>query len=290
VPWASSGSTTWYGSDCKRMRRPSIRRPGRPALRERYNEGRTPARFVDRLADTDLDRLNELLPWRCFTVDSRGRPFGGLAWRGKRVTPEQIPDRRIQLFHERFDLSDKHVLEIGCFEGTHTIALCRLAERVTAIDARVENVVKTVVRCAFFDEHPRVFPYDVEGNAADYDLLHADFCHHVGVLYHLTDPVSHLRRLGTWISGGLMLDTHYAREADASEEYEVDGESFRFRHYEELGREDVFSGMQPHSKWLLLDDIAGVLRGVGFDQVDVVETRDERNGPRVLLFAEQSPL
>lgn len=270
------------------MRLPSLRSLGRPALDERYAEARTPAPFVDRLADADLNRLNEVLPWRCFTVDSHGRPFGGVAWRGKRVTPQLIPDPRIERFHERFDLSDKHVLELGCFEGVHTIALCRLAKQVTAIDARVENVVKTIVRCAFFDERPRVFPYDVESNVEDDQLMRAELCHHVGVLYHLTDPISHLRRLGTWISHGLMLDTHYAREEDAAEEYEVSGERFRFRRYGERGREDAFSGMQPHSKWLLLDDITAVLRGTGFEAVEIVERRDERNGPRVLLFAERS--
>jgi 2-polyprenyl-3-methyl-5-hydroxy-6-metoxy-1,4-benzoquinol methylase len=268
------------------VRLPSLRSLARPALEERYPEARVPARFVDRLDEADLSRLNELLPWRCFTVDSQGRPFGGVAWRGKRVAPQVIPDPRIERFHERFDLSDKHVLEIGCFEGVHTIALCRLAERVTAVDARVENVVKTLVRCAFFDERPRVFPYDVE-RAEDDELMRADLCHHVGVLYHLTDPISHLRGLGVWISRGVMLDTHYARDEDATEEYEVDGERFRFRRYEERGREDAFSGMRPHSRWLRLDDITGGLGSAGFDRVEVVETREERNGPRVLLFAER---
>ena len=272
------------------MRVPSIRRLQRRSLHTRYSESRTEASFVERLTDDDLGRLNELLPWRCFTVDCNGRPFGGAAWRGKRVMPESIPDRRIELLQERFDLSDKHVLEIGCFEGIHTIALCRLAERVTAIDARVENVVKTVVRCAFFDERPRVFLYDVESEEDSDDLMHSDVCHHVGVLYHLEDPITHLRRLGRWISRGLMLDTHYAREEDVTDEYQVGGERFRFQRYKELGRADVFSGMRPTSKWLRLDDIERVLRESGFDSVEIVETRAERNGPRVLLFAERSSL
>ena len=268
------------------MRLPSLRLFGRPTPRKHYAEtARIPGRFVDQLTDADLDRLNRLLPWRCFTVDSHGRPLGGVAWQGKRTEPQLIPDPRIEHFHERFDLSDKHVLEIGCFEGVHTIALCRRAARVTAVDARVENVVKTIVRCAFFDAWPRVFMHDVEDSAEGDDLLHADVCHHVGVLYHLADPISHLRRLGTWISVGLMLDTHYAREEDVTAEYELDGERFRYRRYEEHGRADVFSSMRPHSKWLLLDDIAGALNSAGFDRVDIVATREERNGPRVLLFA-----
>jgi SAM-dependent methyltransferase len=269
------------------MRIPGIRRLGRPSLQERYDEGQTVSELLDRLSDDDLDRLNDLLPWRAFTVDSRGRPFGGTAWRGKRDRPSELPDRRILLFHERFDLSDKHVLEVGCFEGIHTIALCRLAEQVTAVDARIENVAKTIVRCGFFDVRPRVAVCDVEAVEND-ALLHADLCHHVGVLYHLDDPVTHLRRLGTWVSRGVMLDTHYADDEDATEEYTVDGERFRYRHYRERGRADVFSGIQPSSKWLRLGDIERLLLAAGFGTVEIVETRDERNGLRVLIFAERS--
>ena len=267
------------------MRLPSLRSYLRfAAPRARYTESRAPAHFVDRLTDEDVERLNRLLPWRCFTVDAHGRAVGGVAWRGKRNEPQPIPDPRIARFHERFDLTGRHVLEIGCFEGVHTIALCRLAASVTAVDARIENVVKTIVRCGLYDVRPRVFVFDVEGSD-DNDLMGADLCHHVGVLYHLTDPVSHLRRLGEWISGGVMLDTHYARPEDATDEYEPDGTRFRYRRYAEHGRGDVFSGMRSHSKWLLLDDIERVLSEAGFDTVEVVETREERNGPRVLLFA-----
>jgi tRNA (mo5U34)-methyltransferase len=127
----------------------------------------------------------------------------------------------------------------------------------------------------------------VEAEEADDDLMKSDVCHHVGVLYHLEDPITHLRRLGRWISRGLMLDTHYARDDDVTDEYLVGGERFRFRSYKELGRGDVFSGMRPASKWIRLDDIEGGLRRAGFDTVEIVETREERNGPRVLLFAER---
>ena len=205
-------------------------------------------------------------------MDGHGRAIGGVAWRGKRGDPQLIPDARIEYFHERFDLAGQHVLEIGCFEGVHTIALCRLASSVTAVDARIENVAKTVVRAALYDQRPRVFVFDVE--SSDWtDLVRADLCHHVGVLYHLTDPVRHLLQLGEWIARGVMLDTHYARPEGASHEYVVDGRSYRYRRYAEHGRHDVFSGMQAESKWLLLDDITATLRDAGFDSVEVVERR-----------------
>jgi 2-polyprenyl-3-methyl-5-hydroxy-6-metoxy-1,4-benzoquinol methylase len=253
----------------------------------RYEDGRAPGRWLDQLTDADVAMVNRLLPWRCFTVDSHGRALGHGAWRGKRDHPQPIPDPRIELFHERFDLTSQHVLEIGCFEGVHTIALCQRAARVTAVDARIENVAKTVVRCALYDARPRVVVFDVEGTGQD-EFIRADLCHHVGVLYHLADPVSHLRRLGDWISRGIMLDTHYALPEEATHEYELEGTRFRFRRYTERGRRDVFSGTHSHSKWLVLDDIVGLLGQAGFDTIDIVERREERNGPRVLLFAERS--
>ena len=65
-----------------------------------------------------------------------------------------MPDRRIVLMNEQFDLADKHVLEVGCFEGIHTVSLAMLARKVTALDARMENVVKTIVRSAMFGFTP----------------------------------------------------------------------------------------------------------------------------------------
>ena len=265
-----------------------LRRRRRPPLASRYDENRVAAPLVERLADEDLATLNELLPWQAFTVDSDGRPFGAAAYAGKRTEPGVIPDPRIVAFDERFGLAGKHVLEVGCFEGIHTIALAERADRVTAIDARIENVVKTIVRCALFAQHPLVTVLDLEDPAGSEDLLAADLCHHVGVLYHLSDPVAHLRLLGRTTSAGLMLDTQYTLPADATEEYESGGRSYRVRPYRELGREDVFSGMEPVSRWLTLEDIEAVLRESGFGTVEVVERRNERNGPRVWLFAEKA--
>jgi len=46
--------------------------------------------------------------------------------------------------------------------------------------------------------------------------------------------------------------------------------------------------MYDHSKWLRLEDIMNVLRIAGFRNVNVIEERQERNGPRVLLMAERN--
>lgn len=250
-----------------------------------YTEHRHEILHVDPLSDEDLARLNELLPWKAFTVDRHGRRFGGVAWRGKRDRPQPVPDRRALLLNERFGLADKHVLEFGCFEGIHTVGLMRLAAQVTAVDGRIENVAKTIVRTALYGYHPRVFVHDVEQVPASYAMLQADVLHHVGVLYHLRDPVRHLQEIGRYVRSGVMLDTHYALDEEARQVYEVDGREFRYKQFQEQGRADVFSGLGASSKWLPLDVITALLRQTGFGEIDIVETRQERNGPRVLLIA-----
>jgi hypothetical protein len=250
-----------------------------------YAEYRHPIRHVDPLTDDDLSRLNDLLPWKAFTVDSHGRRFGGVAWRGKRDQPSPVPDRRTLILNERFRLADKHVLEFGCFEGIHTVGLMPFVSRLTAVDGRIENVAKTIVRTAMYGYYPTVFVHNVDEAPMHYDQVNADVLHHVGVLYHLRDPVRHLLELGRYIRLGVMLDTHYAREEEAQLIYQVDGKDYRYKPFLEQGREDVFSGLGASSKWLPLSLIKELLQTSGFGEVELVENREERNGPRALLVA-----
>lgn len=145
---------------------------------------------IEFLGDDDLSRLNNMLPWKCFTADSKGRRFGNPAWKGKRNGPQVIPDLRIVWLDSLFNLSDKSVLEFGCFEGIHTIALAQRAAKVYAIDSRIENVVKTIVRANLLGFSPTVSVCDLEQEKDVERLPVIDVLHHVGVLYHLKDPVS----------------------------------------------------------------------------------------------------
>ena len=267
------------------VRRRAGLRSDRPPPHGGYTAHRHPIRHVDSLSDDDLSRLNELLPWKAFTVDRHGRRFGGVAWRGKRDQPQPVPDRRTLLLEERFGLADKHVLEFGCFEGIHTVGLMGFVSKLTAVDGRIENVVKTIVRTAMYGYSPSVFVHDVERVLPDYEYLEADVLHHVGVLYHLKDPVRHLLDIGRYIRLGVMLDTHYALDEEAQLNYEVNGREYPYKPFQEQGRADVFSGLGTSSKWLTLGVITDLLRESGFSEVDLVETRQERNGPRLLLIA-----
>ena len=252
-----------------------------------YAEDRTHIPLVESLSDDDLQELNTLLPWNCFVADSKGRRFGRPTSATKRNVPQPVPDRRIRMLHDRFDLTDKTVLEIGCFEGVHTAGLARFSKHVKACDSRISNVVKTAVRCAMFQVVPTLFVWDVEQPIPEGQDASCDILHHVGVLYHLVDPVAHLRNVAPFVRRGIMLDTHYAEPSRATDAFTSGGRTFRYMTFHEGGRAEPFSGMYPTSRWLVLEELVSLLKELGFARVDVVEDRAERNGNRTLIIAER---
>jgi tRNA (mo5U34)-methyltransferase len=252
-----------------------------------YEKSATPIPVVDTLSDAELEELNDLLPWACFVADSHGRRFGKPASGSKRSLPQPMPDRRIVALNERFPLAELTVLEIGCFEGLHTTALAHLAKHVKACDSRIANVVKTAARCAMFQVSPTLFVWDVEKLLPPGIDPSCDILHHVGVLYHLADPVSHLLDVAKYVRRGIMLDTHVATEEQADHSYDVGGRTFRCRDYREASVDQPFAGMYAVARWLTLDDLLGVLQSAGFPNVEVVQRREERNGLRVLVYGER---
>ncbi len=240
---------------------------------------------IDSLPDSELDRLNGLLPWSAFVVDKNGRRFGDWFSADKRSQPETIPDPRIIELDRRVGLANCHVLELGCFEGIHTAALCDLAQRVTAIDGRIENVAKTLVRCGLMGRSPDCFFWDVETDLPAELPQNWDVLHHVGVLYHLADPVGHLQRVLPKTAKAVLLDTHIAPEQEELLEASLGGFDYRYFHFAESSRENPFAGLGDHARWLPLADLERILREHGFEQFEVLEQRDERCGARVCIYA-----
>jgi len=252
------------------------------------NEGRSFSGIIEKLSDEDLHRLNKMLSWKCYTADLHGRRFGNAAWINKRMTPQAVPDNRIVMLDKLFGLKGKSVLEIGCFEGVHTIGLAKFSDQVRAIDSRIENVVKTLVRANLFGFKPDVDLVDVEDEIAFQRLSQVDIVHHVGVLYHLKDPAKHLLALASKARLGLLLDTHYATPEMAKSTMKSGTGTYQYFNYREGGRDEVFSGMYDHAKWLMLDDIKSLLVQGGFTDIRVACDELQRNGPRVTLYAGRS--
>lgn len=239
--------------------------------------------LLDELPDDELIRLNTLLPWSAFIVDEKGRKFGEAHSKTKRNSPQIIPDYRSKLLEERVGLKGKTVLEVGCFEGIHTIGLAQKGAMVTAFDSRIENVIKTMVRCGAFNINANICYWNVENPKPDY-IKQYDIIHHVGVLYHLLKPIEHLEEICACAKQTLLLDTHVSSKQDmVSAQYR--GFKYRYSNYKEFGRESPFAGMEDTAKWIHPEDLLSYLKEIGFAEVDLVEERDERNGQRVLIIA-----
>ena len=247
-----------------------------------FTENRISIPLIEVLSDSQLQKLNNILNWNAFVADSSGRRFGNRAWKGKRETPQEIPDYRHVILQKKIPLENKHILEIGCFEGIHTISLCQLAAKVTAIDSRLDNVVKTLVRCGFFDCHPTVFVCNVEEWEYQIPRLKADLCHHFGVLYHLKEPVKHIQELSTIVKDGIYLDTHIARDTDELVEFTYENNPYSYFRFKE--GESAFAGMYDHAKWLTLESLQNAFKNYGFSNFQLLERREERNGSRILAL------
>lgn len=257
----------------------------KPVSDQGFEARRQHIKMIARLSDEDLRRLNKMLPWASYITDDRGRAFGAAYSHNKRTKPQLTPDPRIVELDKRVPLANLSVLELGCFEGHHTSALCTRARHVTAIDARIENVVKTLVRCAMFGHQPQVELLDLEEPFPNDISLECDVLHHVGVLYHLTDPVRHLTDICSKTKTMLMLDTHIARPTDDLANYESCGKRYHYLPFRESGRKAPFAGMRDHAKWLLEKDLVTLLHDCGFKNIDITQRREEKNGLRILIYA-----
>jgi hypothetical protein len=245
------------------------------------------ARRIDALTNDELQKLNLLLPWAAMTSDSRGRVVGSAWSPKKRNLVHSFVDRHHTAFNDRLPMADQHILEIGCFEGVHTIGCLLLGAQVTAVDGRIENIVKTLTRLWAYELSANVLLWDVEREPPTLVPDSWDILHHIGVLYHQTNPVEHLRTVLPRTRRGVLLDTHVAfDEASATESYEVAGKPYRYAHYREKDiHVNPFSGMLDHAKWLLSEDLHAICREFGFTDVRTVEDHEERNGRRVTIWA-----
>ncbi len=253
-----------------------------------FTGDRTVVPGISYLSDAKLEEINELLPWSAFVSDSKGRRFGNQASDNKRNRPSPVPDRRITLLNDKIPLAGRSVLEIGCFEGIHTVALAQYGAEVWGCDARIVNIAKSAVRCAFFQVNAKFFVWDIEESLPESQARDWDILHHIGVLYHLLDPVGHLQHIAPRIRQCILLDTHVAAAENAILSDMQNGFNYRYQMHNESGYDCVFAGTKPTARWLHLDDLKSLLTSLGFAEIEQIELRDERNGPRVFLLAYRS--
>ncbi len=242
---------------------------------------KVPSAIPLHVSDDTLAEVNALLDWRASTALPDGRVVGKPS-ANKRPILNDIPDRRIKLLNDGMRLNGKTVLEIGCFEGIHTLGMLELGAQVTGVDIRPVNVAKTLMRLSLYGHSTPVFLADCED--IDPAFGHFDIVFHFGVLYHLTEPVEHLAKMAQR-GDVLYLDTHVAAPQDATSHDVIDAERYAYRRVTEGGWRDPFSGPESYAKHLTLTALRAALTRAGYTQIKLLRFRAERNGPRVLMIA-----
>lgn len=209
-------------------------------------------------------------------------------------------DHRIKYMAYFLDVRDRRTLELGPFEGHHSIILEKMGVRENvAVEGRPENLAKCVrvkekyglARTVFVCQNIEALHSDRERPLFEppFDLV---FC--CGLLYHLPEPASAL----AWFrrqAPVLFLGTHYA-EPRAKQRYdptrfsddlhEHDGARYRVMRYREGGIGDAVSGLSAYSLWPYEEDLKAMLRNAGYGTIHVLGKDLQNRLPHVTILAE----
>lgn len=181
----------------------------------------------------------------------------------------------------RWSFHGSKVLELGAYNGRNTWQLSVAGAKVDAIEPRLQNVEAWCTMCRPLPGLVRAAPAIWHGTLEDMPAAsHADLIFHVGVLYHLADPLPHLKRLPA-LSPRLYLNTHITTDEDADSRLDgLDG-----RWYSEPQHNNR-AGLDPRSFWFTRSALFDVLAAVGYASTQVVTEHVEANGPRIGLWCE----
>lgn len=102
------------------------------------------------------------------------------------------------------------IADLGCLEGGYSFSFAKEGYNVFGFDAREDNISKcNYVKNNSDNDFSLVnFVKDDVRNISNYGSFDVIFC--CGLLYHLDNPVSYLKLLGTITNKILILHTHYA--------------------------------------------------------------------------------
>ncbi len=230
--------------------------------------------------------FQKVIAWEVGTELPDGRILGDSDLKLK-IVPDG--DARVQAVASRFNARDKTVIEVGSNEGYHTAQLARICRHVTAFDVRPHNVAASLINLFVQDiQNARVALLDARDLDSSFGTF--DIMFHVGVLYHLLDPVTHLYKIAD-VADDLILDTHYCRDDTSFERSDLvyEGKSYRAHYFGEGTWQDNRAGVEPYARWLYQDDLLKLLKDVGFETVEVISDRMEKAGPRWTVIARKTP-
>jgi 2-polyprenyl-3-methyl-5-hydroxy-6-metoxy-1,4-benzoquinol methylase len=212
-------------------------------------------------------------------------------------------DGRITLFEERLGgFAGKEVLELGPLEGGHTYMMAQRGAIVTAIESNTRAWMRCLVAKDALGMQGATF---LLGDFVRYlaeSPPRVDFALASGVLYHMTDPATVLRNLGT-VGNAIGLWTHYfdpnvlqacgLRNKFDFKPHEVITPHGRVVEYygqsylQALEWKGFCGGSAPGSNWMRKQDIIGILEDEGFTCESFLDHPDHPNGPAFCVFGQR---
>ena len=194
------------------------------------------------------------------------------------------PDWRISPFLKHYGTPIHTVVEFGCWTGRHTAMLVTGGfNHVRAVDARPRNVAATLLRLSLLEP---LATYQVKVDDVETADPGEDCLCHIGVLYHLQDPIAHLNRILSKVKV-LCLGTHINHKGMEQGTYESCGKTYHTGVYREYGWGDELSGLESYSRWLEYTDIMELVDSYGFKRVHLEIETGNQNGSWLQLLVER---
>jgi hypothetical protein len=188
----------------------------------------------------------------------------------------------------------QRVLELGPLEAGHSFMLQHGGARsVLAIEGNQRCYLKCLVMKEIADLHAVHFEL---GNFIEFlrQTSHRfDLCLASGVLYHMSDPLELLHRIGS-VADRVYIWTHYYDEArvkiTASARHfsgahtlrygDFTCTAHRYEYFTDSRLAKYAGGMHTHSHWLAREDILRCLRHVGYTRIETAhEELEHMHGP-----------
>ena len=164
---------------------------------------------------------------------------------------------------EVFPLAGKKLIEFGCFDGYQSLGLCHLNAKLTCLDARAENVIKTRAALNAVGFDAQIFMDDFHNaHANKYGRFDLAFAH--GVYYHSVAPFVFLENLIS-LSDSIFLGGFCATEDLPSmpwNDLEYQGRSYRAKHYLEV--DNFTAGVNKHAWFFHKEDLKRFFTERGF--------------------------
>jgi len=189
-----------------------------------------------------------------------------------------------------FPLAGKTVIEFGCLDGYQSLGLCHLKARLTCLDARAENVIKTRAALNAVGFDAPIFVDDFHNaHANKYGRFDLAFAH--GVYYHSVAPFVFLENLVS-LSDHIFLGGYCATDdlpVQGWEHIEYQRRVYRAKHYTE--RQHFTAGINKHSWYFHKDDLKRFFAERGFEITTISdEPQNDKAGnySRFLASRQQS--